>query len=244
MERVLYGELDIVGLGVREFQRPLRQRQFITRFRTLEPKENLVTGDWLGFAAGQNPQRVIWYDKLQEQAGSADALYLEALTARRYGGTLPSCAARLEVQLSRPWLIRQGITSPADLRRLGSLTVQKVLSKSLRLTADRVDAKHKNHQRAHLHPLWAALQTAAINVFGQPEGTLAPLDRSRIAPDRLSKQGRGCLENSLHQRAIDCPTYGDFTAAVVEELLRLAPTIEAQELFMEEFQRRQSEFGS
>jgi hypothetical protein len=235
--------LDIAGLSVSAFREAIEQRQFVTRFKRLTPEHNLVTGEWQGFSAGKNPLRVILYDKLGEQSGTTDQLYFETLRERRYGGVVPDCAARLEAQLSRSWLTKQGISTPADLKRLGSRAVQKVLTESLRLVDRPIDPDNRNQQRAKLLPLWQSILDAAADVFGKPEGVLAPIPRDRIAPDTLTKQARGCLVTGLLQRSVPFETVDELLNAAHCELQRIMGTPEEEAEYLEECRRRRAEFG-
>lgn len=194
--------LDVAQLDVGELQRLVDRDQFVTRAKRGKGHRDLMEHRGTGFTIGSHPARLVVYDKMAEQLGTHDALYLQALVERRWGGTLPEKATRIEFQLGRRWLTKHGIDSPADIFERAGTVLDKLAGEWFRITDEPVDRENKHQSRAATHPLWQAIHGAFLAVFGQPTGQLFPLLRARVSPDRLVKQGVGCFSRAMLQRGL------------------------------------------
>lgn len=234
--------LDVVGMNVCELQALVENHQFIGRGQVVTPHTNLTTNRKTGFSAGKNPLRLNAYDKIREQMGKrVDALYYQALVDRRWGGREPNQATRLEYQVSRQALKENGISTPNEFVRLQGALWQKLTAEWFRITDRPVDRKNKNQSRAITHALWTAIESAGTDIFGKPCGELIPIERGKVNPDRLLKQGRGCLRTALLQMGLNITTYSDFTSACRWALEKIVATPEEAAGFMEEYQQRATE---
>src|SRR5690606_4654715 len=182
------------------------------------------------------------YNKVMERLGKADSLYLQALIDRRWHGSIPDTAARFEYQVRRPWLMENGISSPEDFFRLGGSLCEKLTHDWFRLTTEPVDRKHKHQSRAATHPVWVGVQEAFAGLFGAPEGELVPIERDKVTPIQLARQGRGCLLNCLLQKGIEFRDYKEFVRRVAYLLLSMFPTHDERDSFIKEVDRRKMEF--
>jgi hypothetical protein len=240
--------LDVVNLDVSRLQQLVERGQFVTRAKKVSSRQNLVTGEQTGFEVGAKPSRLIVYDKLKELLGKADYLYWRAMVERRWGGGFPSSATRVEFQVSREWLLKRGVDTPADLFELQGSLIKKLMFDWFRVTTAPVDRDNKNQSRAETHPLWLGLASAFEQVYGSATGELYPVLRDKIHPMRLIKQARGCLASALLQRGASLPSYSDFVAAAARLLLETADSAEEklheQRIFMLNYQRRRTEHAA
>ncbi|MGE0537941.1 MAG: hypothetical protein AB7O68_23460 [Pirellulales bacterium] len=235
--------LDVAGLDAAELQKLAKHGHFVTRAQRVHPFEELVSQTCTGLSVGARPLRLVIYDKLEQQRRKCDDLYFRALVERRWGGSQPEKAARLEFQVSRERLCKCGIDSPADLCRLSGSLVATLMSDWFRLTVEAVDRRNNHQSRAETLPLWQSIAGAFIAVFGQPAGPLVPLDRSRIDPIRLVKQGRGCLANALLQRGVLPTTYHGLVVAAAQ-LLNEVDGGADQVAYLEDYRRRATEHAA
>jgi hypothetical protein len=202
---------------------------------------NLVTDKETGFFAGKHPLYLTVYNKAHEQLGKTDRLYLQALVDRRWFGQLMWTATRVEYQLCRRWLREHGIDSPEDfLERRGKLA-EKLTHDFFRITEDYVDLRGKHQGRAETHPLWVGIQKGFETVFGPPQGELVPLDRQKVQPVELVRQGRGCIANGLLQMGVEFKTYPEFLRAANSVLDRLF-SVDERHLFLATIAERQMEY--
>lgn len=202
--------LDVANLDVGELQRLVDRDQFVTRAKRGKGFSDIMQRRGTGFTFGTHPVRLVVYDKLAEQQGTHDALYLQALVERRWGGTLPEKATRIEFQLGRSWLTKHGIDSPADIFERAGTVLDKLAGEWFRITDEPVDRENKHQGRAATHPLWQAIHGAFLAVFGQPIGTLAPLERRRVDPESLVKQGVGCFARAILQSGLPMESVEQF----------------------------------
>ncbi len=233
--------LDIANLPIVVLQNLVEQRQFITRLKEVRPQLNLVGDVHTGFTAGKSPQRLIAYDKLAQCQSKTDQEYLQGLLQNRYGGQVPQHASRVEVQLSREYLLRAGIQRPVDALKHGPSALRHYLTETFRLTDRVIVPGTKNHSRAKIHPLWESLIQGFEHVFGMPAERPVAIDRSKVNPIQLLKQSLGCLRNALLQKGKNISSFDDFIAQAADELKNLYSTSEEQEDFIEEYQFRLTE---
>jgi hypothetical protein len=236
--------LDIARLDVVEIQEAAERGQFITAARNVAPWTNLVGHKKSGLSVGKRPLHLTVYDKLAQVLIKSDVLYRQAMQDRRWDGELPDKATRVEFQASRQWLLNQGVDSPDDLFRLAGAVVAKLTGEWFRLTAKPVDRENNNQGRAETLALWEQIQLGFARVFGEPNGQLIPIERERIHPERLIRQGRGCLANAMLQMGRRCETFDDFVFSAVEVLQRSVPTAEDAVKFIEDYRRRITEFAA
>jgi hypothetical protein len=234
--------LDVCNLSVTEMVSLVRSQQFVSRASHVKVHDNLVSGMITGITAGKAPLLLNVYDKAMERLGKVDQLYLQALIDRRWHGSTPYPAARIEYQLRRPWLMENGVSSPEDFFRLSGSLCEKLTHDWFRLTTEPVDRKNKHQSRATTHPLWIGVQDAFADLFGQPQGELVPIDRDKVTPIQLARQGRGCLVNCLLQKGIEFKTYIDFVRKVADLLLSIFPSQSERDVFLKEVERRKMEF--
>ena len=233
--------VDIPGLDVRELQEAVERGQFITRANHVKPQWDLARDQKTGFIAGKAPLYLTVYDKAAQLMGRGGADYAQAMIDRRWSGEAPKTATRVEFQCGRRWLLEQGVSSAWDFFGLQGAIAEKLTQEWFRVTDQPVDRENRNQSRAKTLPLWVTVQAGFRRVFGEPEGELVPIQRDKIEPFRLIKQGRGCLRNALLQMGFKCETYGAFAEWCRWLLLRLAQRTGDYEAFIEDYKRRQTE---
>lgn len=236
--------LDIAGLRAETLQQLAKAGQFITRAAEVRPHEDIKNGYQTGLSAGKYPMRLIIYDKVRKHLGKSDRLYVRALVDRRYGGVEPEAATRVEYQASRPWLKKNGVSSPEDFQRLRGSLVHKYTHDFFRLTDRPVDRANKNHSRATPHPVWKGIQGGFAVVHGKPSGKLTPIKRSSVHPRQLILQARGCMRQALLQMKRECPTYHEFADAARTLIVEVARTKQERDDFMRDFRNLATEYGA
>lgn len=234
--------LDVSNLAASELQKAVEKRQFITTMGTVVPYVELVEGKKTGFSAGKRPRRLICYDKREQLMGKCDQLYVEAWIQKRFAGEVPDSACRIEAQLSRVYLKQFGIDTPADLKKNATALFSRFLLDQFRLVDQRIKKGERNHGRAKVLTIWKDLAAAAEQVFGQMDHPLVRVDRTRVDPRRLIKQGIGCLRNALLQKGEKIESVHDFQAAVFREIDVQLGTESSQLDFVEDYRCRESEF--
>jgi hypothetical protein len=234
--------LDVCNMHVGQIVALVRAQQFVSRASHVKAHDNLISELITGITAGKAPVLLNIYDKIQERLGKSDQLYLQALIDRRWHGSIPNGASRFEFQIRRPWLMENGISSPDDFFQLSGSLCEKLTHDWFRLTTEPVDRKNKHQSRATTHPLWIGVQEAFASLFGQPEGDLVPIDRDKVTPIQLARQGRGCLVNCLLQKGIEFRSYIDFVRKVADLLLSIFPSQSERDAFLKEVERRKMEF--
>ena len=144
--------------------------------------------------------------------------------------------------MSRPWLLENGVSSPADFERLRGSLVGKLTEDWFRLTARPIDRENNHQSRAETLPIWKAIQLAFQDLYGKPNGPLVPIQRDKISPLRLVKQACGCLVNAILQKGGKVLTHDDFLWRCVLALQELVPLDEDKARFMMDIERRKTEF--
>jgi hypothetical protein len=244
VKRISRGDLclDIVNLDSSVLLDLVRNGQFVTRASRVRREVDLVTDKETGFSAGKYPLYMTVYNKLHERIGKTDMLYHQALVDRRWGGVVPDTATRVEYQLGRRWLREQGIDSPDDFLRLRGKLCEKLTHEWFRITARKIERRRKHQSREKIHPIWTGIQNGFQAVFGPPEGDLVPLQRNKVRPIELIRQGRRCLANSLLQMGVEFSDYPEFVRLVARLLMGMFPGSEERNQFLEEVRRWRMEY--
>ncbi|VAX38663.1 hypothetical protein MNBD_PLANCTO02-3402 [hydrothermal vent metagenome] len=233
--------LDIANFPVEQLQSLVEKHHFITRLKEVRPQVNLVGNQHTGFTAGKRPQRLIVYDKLAEIRHKVDQEYVQALIDNRYGGQIPDQATRIELQFSRDYLKRMGISRPTDIVKHAPSAIRRFMTETFRMTDRAIVPGTKNHSRAEIHPLWNSLIEAYERIYGVPLKPSIPIQRSEVNPQQLLKQSVGCFKNIFLQQGKGITSYSEFIQLVSEELKKLYPTFEQQDNFVEEYLFRLTE---
>lgn len=234
--------IDIAGLDVTKMRQAIEQRQFISRARKVMPQLNVANGKWTGFYAGSNPLYMVVYDKVEEQINKADALYLRALIDQRWGGVFPKYATRIEYQISRPWLVRNGIETPGRFAKLCGSLIGKLTKEWFRLTKESIESDQKHQSRAETSVIWTAIQEAFQEVYGKPTEPLLPIRRDQVDPCRLIAQGFGCLTSAVLQTGRAVMNFDDLVAEQINLIYRMLPLGMVRDDYMRKYHCRKSEF--
>ncbi|MDA7978988.1 MAG: hypothetical protein MPJ50_09500 [Pirellulales bacterium] len=213
--------LDIAGLSVVELQNAVENRAFISRSRSVSTHKNLVNDVSSSVTVGKRPLRLVIYDKLLELNRRKDSLYAQTLIQRRWGGSMPEAATRVEFQTSREKLKAYGISSPADLREKLGAMFAKLGTEWFRITSQHVESRTKNQSRAETLPLWSAIIKAGEVFFGLPVADLRPIDRRKIKPNRALRSGRGFIASALIQLGVTWKSYPEFLDKAASALLHI-----------------------
>ena len=118
---------------------------------------------------------------------------LSLMKHRRWGGTVPSHATRVEFRLRRDALKRFGIDSPDDYFDKRGDLVHHLCDKAFRFTDGPVD--RRNTTRAQILPLWLDVAQGFANWAGQPLGMpLLPLPKRPANVSHLILQAYGLVK--------------------------------------------------
>lgn len=233
--------IDIGGLPVEALQAPYENGQFITRFRKTNSFHNRITNERTGFFAGRAPCYLTVYDKLTETKKKLSVEYFTAMIARRWNGTVPEHATRVEWQLHRSKLTGFGISSPEDLFSRQATVFAKLMTECFRITNEVVDRDNKNQQRSTLHPTWEEIANAGEAVLGGTNSDLTPIERSKVRPFTALKTARGHIKNVLYDRGIELETYEQFLELAINELAEIGYSADEvaadQDKFLADYRR-------
>lgn len=202
--------IDIAGLPVMELQNLVANNQFITRTRSCQLHENIVSRQKTGFSAGKAPCYLTVYDKLFEASRKQQTEYLNAMIARRWGGRIPNAATRVEWQLRRAKFREYGVDTPEHLFERAATIYKTLMHNQFRLTTAEIDRDNKNQSRSQVLPLWQAIANAADRVLQGTEENLMPIDRESVLPVRAIKTARGHLKAVLLEKAVWLESYEAF----------------------------------
>lgn len=135
-----------------------------------------------GFTARSSKRcKLTVYDKLLDATTQHAGDYLQGMIDRRWGGSMPTEATRIEFQLFRGWLKSYGLDSADDvLGNVGSI-VAKLTAFHPRpvfmLTDGPPDRENKHQSRSAPLPIWAELMTRFQTAAGEPRRELVPVRR-------------------------------------------------------------------
>ena len=215
--------IDIVGLDFTRTLYPLlKDRQFTTRCRDRKYDEE---GDRAkSFSTGKSSRlRVLIYDKLLECLTKQDSVYGQAMIQRRWGGTIPSCASRVEWQMGRPWLKQFGLDkSESIVDRLSDLYAKLAdeTGGAFRITNKVPDRANQHQSRVASHPAWRRIVAIGRETMGDSTQPLVRLDRSNLDESRAIKQVAGLITSIADRAGIVCLSTADAQSILAETLQR------------------------
>ncbi len=178
--------IDLPGMPPAGLIHAVCQDHVITRARNRDWHRST---SWTA-AIGRLPLRCTIYDKLAESLQRRDGEYVTALCQRRWGGSLPATATRVEFQVGARVLRNKGIGTVADYCRLRADLARYLVHEWVRITDRKPDPA--NTSRCPLHPDWLRVQAGFAAVYGAPAGLpLTPLQPGRVDVRRLARQMLG-----------------------------------------------------
>ena len=178
--------VDMPGVGMDEFAAAANERRYVSRL----PRHREIESDSRTVQFGQLPLQLAIYDKLAEVGVNRNSRKLELMVARRWNGTMPAQAVRVEFRIGREKLKAFGIDTPEDFYRKRRVMVDYLCKDWFRFTAGPVD--RANTSRAVTLPLWERVHEAFAAWAGMPNGeVLEPLPRGPVNVDHLLKQSYG-----------------------------------------------------
>lgn len=198
--------LDLPGVAPDIFVRAAREGRYISQariYREIESSSHTVI-------LGKDPLSLSIYNRLavvKRKPNSPELLHL--MKHRRWGGTVPKHATRVEFRLRRDALKRFGIDSPDDyFQRRGDL-VRHLCQKAFRFTDRRVD--RNNTTRAKVLPLWLDIANGFASWAGQPVGApLKPLPKKPVNVSYLVKQAHGLVKRIARELGLTPIPFRDF----------------------------------
>lgn len=190
--------LDLPGTNLNDDLQPAFERgQFLTSAKKWNPFDGREGKT--GFVVGSRALvRCIVYDKLVDSVMNHDPVYLQAMIDRRWNGTTPDHATRVEFQIGRDWLAnKQGIrTVDEALFRMGDIAARFLSHERIPffcLTSTVPDRKNKHQSRAEVLPLWDRIVTTMQTLAGERLQDLRPIRRGEITAKRGYQMIRGYL---------------------------------------------------
>ncbi len=195
--------LDVPGLNLHEVIFPACQSgQYLSTVRknSFYRDGDRVTGFETG--SGSTAQLVI-YDKLAEVLSKHAGVYARAMIERRWAGTVPDSAARVEYRFRSEFLRQFGLTKAKDVMARISDIVERLIQTELRpffmLTDAVPDRKGRHQGRVDVLPQWAAIVAAIRTHAGQPRAPVKRLERQLINVSRCLAQVVGYLTSATAQ---------------------------------------------
>jgi len=224
--------VDLPNVAVAAFEERWRDGRFVTRARESEeydPADEGASVHWVGRGKDRKctgirigskgaPLKLNVYDKLYEVTKKRDDAKLEALVKYRWGGSVPSCATRVEVQMRREKIkemrvpkMRDGeiVTDEAGevimvsvdsvddwfIYRAG--VVRYLLLQWLRFTEDEIDRENLHHTRAATWGLWDRIRESAETFFGGAKVEVSRIKRVTYNAAQLIAQTLGTVSSHI-----------------------------------------------
>ena len=216
--------VDVPNLNLHEKVFPACQAmQFVSTVKSNNFSREV--GSWTGFTLGKSPGvRLTIYDKVAEVKHKNNELYTLAMIERRWGGTIPEAAARVEYQLRREFFQTfDGMSSAAAvILRLPDIVERLVQTEQrpfFKLTDAVPDREGRHQDRVGTLPEWAAIIQMFREGVGKPTGPLKRLDRGLIDAKRAVMSAIGYITSAAAQLEIVVEGSQDVLFAL-EELMR------------------------
>lgn len=203
--------LDLPGMDVDPFFHAVRDGRYVTRSKADESLQSYSRS----VRIGRPPLSLIIYDKLAQVQQKQNTELLELMKARRWNGTIPKAATRVEFQIRRAKLREFGIDDPSSYLRKRADMLDYLTNKWIRFTAGPVD--RRNTSRAVVLPEWAAVAAGFAALAGRPLGMpLAPLPRGPVDDGLLLKQMYGVLRRVARNNELVPIGYDAFRDLVMD----------------------------
>lgn len=258
--------VDLPNVAVAAFEERWRDGRFITRAREAEeydPAGGEASVHWVGRGVGRKctgirigakgaPMKLNVYDKLYEVTKKRDEAKLEALRKYRWGGVIPECATRVELQMRREkikemtWTTKHKnddgqvvevvhhVDSVDDWMEHRAEVMRYALRKWLRFVEE-FDFANNHHSEAVTWQLWQRVADSAEAMF-----TVCVLKganrvrKLRFGVEQLIRQSIGTISSAIVYTRGVLMDKSEFLAEFIEEA-----TNEIDSMPWEEMQRRQ-----
>ncbi len=212
--------IDLPDLNIRsQLVKAFRHQHFTTSAKYAH--EYQIDRKRTGFKVGaKNSVALIAYDK-REEVMTKGPEYLLGMVQKRWGGSLPQHATRVELQIAGAWLSQFGDRKADDI--LGGLSpiVDKLLGEErpwFRLTKTKPDRENNHQTRAETLPAWKRITRRFIKDAGLPgeklERRKPPLKRININDPRGLKTIQCVLGRSAGRRGHQINDFED----IIDEL--------------------------
>jgi hypothetical protein len=189
------GCIDLVNVGVNEFVQPFIAGKCVKRARKWQINGEGVPENATGLSVGRG-SRIIIYDKLAECKNDKEKFDL--MVQRRWGGSVPKKATRIEFHLRNDDLREKwGISTCEELDAKAGALFTLLAESWFRITDAKPDRERKHQSRAKPSALWCRVIAAFREVF-MFDGE--HLDKPvKVIPDarRLRAQVAGCMSSAL-----------------------------------------------
>ncbi|TWT97567.1 Replication initiation factor [Botrimarina colliarenosi] len=239
--------IDCPYVKVDAFTQPYMDQHFVTRARidaAYDHEEQFVDrsggtyrfGSRLtGYTMGSGDVRLRVYDKAHEVRFKPEK---QRLLYQRRCGDLFIDATRVEFQLRREWLKKQGVQTLEDWFAKRGAVLEYLTQKWFRLTDGPYDRKHPD--RTPTLPIWQVVQEKAQQWAGQSAGeVLAPIVGEPPRLDQLVLQAVGVMVTAMARENIKVNSNAFFLDELIE---RIDEAIETRDM-AEEVYRRAIELG-
>ncbi len=206
--------VDMPEVGMDEFAAAANERRYVSKLK----RHRDIESDGHTVRFGKLPLQLEVYDKLAEVRASRNSRKLELMMARRWNGTMPAQAVRVEFRIGREKLKAFGIDTPEDFYCKRRTLVDYLCQAWFRFTSGPVD--RLNTSRAVTLPLWEDVHAAFAAWAGQPNGEiLAPLPRGPVDVMGLLRQSHGVTKavgRALGKEVVDFDAH---SSLVMEALI-------------------------
>lgn len=193
--------VDLPGVEfLRDFYPSISAGHFLTTAKTWGPHDG--PNGPTGFSVYSANLLLRFYNKLFLVNKKPDEEVLQFMKAKRWGGEIPPCATRIELEIRRAAQHRYGLETVAEtLQRIPDI-VAKLLGIGpypyFRLLDAAVDRVNKHQSRVADLPLWASVLECMSKISGQREQPLRTFPRAAVT----GKNVAGRIINALIRLAI------------------------------------------
>lgn len=256
--------VDLPEIAVAAFEERWRDGRYITRAR--ESEEYDPTGEASVHWRGRGDKRKCTgirigskgaalklnvYDKLYEVTKKRDEAKLEALIKYRWGGSIPNCATRVEVQMRREkikemtWkettigpdgeevVVVHHVDSVEDWMAHRAEVMGYVLGAWLRFVEE-FDAENGHYDRAETWDLWRRVRESAVAFLGGAKVAADRVRKFRFSVKQLVAQSIGTISSAIVYTRGVLMDKSEFVAEYIDEAVRAIDSMPWQEM-----QRRQ-----
>jgi hypothetical protein len=185
--------LDLPGISMSEFEEDFKKGSYIT----LGKKTSIIKSTGLTLGVGSVPLQIRIYDKLAKVKSSGEPIEELFLIHRRWQGSEPKSASRVEFQMNREYLKSVGVDTVNDYFRLRPDIVKYLVTDWFRFVIPDSFKSH-HYEDALTSPLWSKIQKGFIDSVGVPRDLpLLPVPKADVDIKQIVAQINGLIEKCL-----------------------------------------------
>jgi len=210
--------LDMPEVSIKPFVTACREGCYVSGGCTPDITEGRGSRIWFQ----QKKVELRIYDKKAQLRWQRKTADLQEMIHRRWGGTEPLEALRVEFQCNRGLLKDHGIDTPEDYFRKREALVL-YLTNRFRFTARKFDRSSKNHARAGELELWSQIRETWRTWANSPNFDLTPIPKGTRGVENLLKQLVGVARSIAKRRGEEASERGPLNDIWVEAVTKYGP---------------------